>query len=88
MNNTMFVLKKFVSRDGYHEDETILIIDNSVKAVRDKWNAYVEKCKATHEERHLPPLMMEDAIKCSRSYTGGGCYAVFRFKIEVWEDKV
>lgn len=85
----MFVLKRFISRDGDCEDETILIIAESPSSVRDKWNNHVAECKQRcGNGRNHPPLLPEDSWECSKSYSGGGCYAVFRYKVVEWEDRI
>ena len=84
----MFVLKRFVSIDGDSSDETVLIFDTTVDNVRDKWNMYVDKVIDNDGERYAPPKMESNSNVCTRSYTGGGCYASHRFEIVRWVDVV
>ena len=84
----MFVLKRSISRDGDSEHEDVLIFDKTVEGVRNEYNKYATRLADEYQDRDSPPMMSEDEVTCSKSYSGGGCYAVFTYTIEPWEDRI
>jgi hypothetical protein len=80
----LFVLIKKCDIDSSCGQERVVAIADSEKELRHKWNAFVAQ---SYSPERLPTFNRE-AVKCTMTYTGGGCYAVHTYTIVLWKDEI